>query len=319
MAIAKEKLIDMYRVMVRIRAFEERAHKEFAAGQIPGFVHLYAGEEATATGACANLKPDDYITSTHRGHGHLIAKGGKTDRMIAELYGKKTGYNKGKGGSMHIADMEIGILGANGIVGAGIPIAAGAALSAKMRGTGQIAICFLGDGATNTTRFHEGVNLAAIWKLPVVYVIENNQYAESTSISYACNLPNLADRAAAYGIPGKTVDGNDVLAVYEAIGEAVARARKGEGPTLVECKTWRHYGHFEGDAQTYKTKQEIEDWMKMDPIPRFRKQLIERGVFTQKDADKIDQAMDEEIDKAVKFAEESPLPAPEETLEDVYA
>jgi len=319
MAIAKEKLIDMYRVMVRIRAFEERAHKEFAAGKIPGFVHLYAGEEATATGACANLKPDDYITSTHRGHGHLIAKGGKTDRMIAELYGKKTGYNKGKGGSMHIADMEIGILGANGIVGAGIPIAAGAALSAKMRGTGQIAICFLGDGATNTTRFHEGVNLAAIWKLPVVYVIENNQYAESTSISYACNLPNLADRAAAYGIPGKTVDGNDVLAVYEAIGEAVARARKGEGPTLVECKTWRHYGHFEGDAQTYKTKQEIEDWMKMDPIPRFRKQLIERGVFTQKDADKIDQAMDEEIDKAVKFAEESPLPAPEETLEDVYA
>jgi len=319
MAIEKGKLTNMYEVMVRIRAFEERVRKEFAAGTIGGFVHLYAGQEATATGACANLKSDDYITSTHRGHGHLIAKGGKTDRMMAELYGKKTGYNKGKGGSMHIADMEIGILGANGIVGAGIPIAAGAALSAKMRGTDQVAICFLGDGATNTTRFHEGVNLAAIWDLPVVFVIENNQYAESTSIADACKLPNLADRAVAYGIPGKTVDGNDVLAVYGAVGEAVLRARKGEGPTLVECKTWRWYGHFEGDAQTYKTKEEIEDWMKKDPIPRFRKQLIEMGVFTQQDADKIGQTMNEEIEKAVKFAKESPFPAPEETLEDVYA
>jgi pyruvate dehydrogenase E1 component alpha subunit len=318
-AIAKEKLINMYRVMVRIREFEERTKKEFAAGKIGGFVHLYAGEEAVATGACANLRPDDYITSTHRGHGHLIAKGGKTDRMMAELYGKKTGYNKGKGGSMHIADMEIGILGANGIVGAGIPIAAGAALSAKMRGTDQVAICFLGDGATNTTRFHEGINLAAIWDLPVVYVIENNIYAESTSISSACKLVNLSDRSKAYGIPGKTVDGNDVLAVYEAVGEAVVTARKGGGPTLVECKTWRHHGHFEGDMQTYKTKQEIEHWMKKDPIPRFRKQLVEMGVFTEKDADKIGQEMKEEIEKAVRFAEESPLPAPEEALEDVYA
>jgi pyruvate dehydrogenase E1 component alpha subunit len=318
-AIAKEKLINMYRVMVRIREFEERTKKEFAAGKIPGFVHLYAGEEAVATGACANLRPDDYITSTHRGHGHLIAKGGKTDRMMAELYGKKTGYNKGKGGSMHIADMEIGILGANGIVGAGIPIAAGAALSAKMRGTDQVVIGFLGDGATNTTRFHEGVNLAAIWNLPVVYIIENNMYAESTRIADTCKLANLSDRAKAYGIPGKTVDGNDVLAVYEAVGEAVATARKGRGPTLVECKTWRHHGHFEGDPQTYKTKQEIEHWMKKDPIPRFRKQLIEMGVLTEEDADKISQEMKEEIEKAVKFAEESPLPAPEEALEDVYA
>jgi len=319
MPIEKEKLIDMYRTMVRIRTFEERVSKEFAVGSIPGFVHLYIGEEATATGACANLRPDDYITSTHRGHGHLIAKGGKTDRMMAELYGKRTGYNKGKGGSMHIADIEIGILGANGIVGAGIPIAGGAALSAKMRGTGQVVICFLGDGATNTTRFHEGVNLASIWKLPVVYIIENNMYGESTPISYACNIPNLADRAAAYGIPGKTVDGNDVLAVYEAAGEAVARARKGEGPTLVECKTYRWRGHFEGDMQTYKTKEEVEEWVKKDPIPRFRKQLIEKGVLTEKDVDKIDQEINEEIEKAVKFAEESPLPAPEETLEDVYA
>jgi len=238
---------------------------------------------------------------------------------MAELYGKKTGYNKGKGGSMHIADIEIGILGANAIVGAGIPIAGGAALSAKMRGTDQVAICFLGDGATNTSRFHEGVNLAACWNLPVVYVIENNLYAESTSISEACKLTNLSDRASAYGIPGKTVDGNDVLAVYEAVGEAVARARQGQGPTLIECKTYRHRGHFEGDPQTYKTKEEIEEWLKKDPIPRFKKQLIGMGVLTEEAADKIVQEMNQEIERAVKFAVESPLPAPEEALEDVYA
>ena len=319
MALEKEKLIDMYRVMVRIRTFEERVAKEFAAGNILGAAHLYAGEEAVAAGACANLRPDDYIISTHRGHGHLIAKGGKTERMMAELYGKKTGYNKGKGGSMHIADMEIGILGANAIVGAGIPIAGGAALSAQMRGTDQVIICFLGDGATNTGRFHEGVNLAAIWNLPVVYVIENNMYAEATSLSAVCKLVNLSDRAKAYGIPGKTIDGNDILAVYEAVGEAVTRARKGQGPTLVECKTYRQRGHFEGDLQTYKTKGEIEEWMKKDPIPRFRKQLTSMGVLTEDDGDKISQKMKEEIEKAVKFAEESPYPAPEEALEDVYA
>jgi len=318
-AIEKEKLIDMYRRMVRIRTFEERVAKEFAAGNIPGFVHLYSGEEATATGACANLRPDDYITSTHRGHGHLIAKGGKTDRMMAELFAKKTGYNKGKGGSMHIADMDIGILGANGIVAGGIPIAGGAALSAQMRETDQVVICFLGDGATNNSRFHEAVNLASIWSLPVVYVIENNLYAESTSIRDACKLVNMADRAGAYGIPGVTVDGNDVMAVYEAVGEAVARARKGEGPTLVECKTWRWYGHFEGDMQTYRTQKDVDDWTKKDPIPRFRKKLVEMGTMTDKDADKIVQEIEKEIEEAVKFAVESPFPAVEETLEDVYA
>lgn len=317
MPIEKEKLIDMYRTMVRIRTFEERVSKEFAAGNIPGFVHLYIGEEAIATGACANLRPDDYITSTHRGHGHLIAKGGKTDLMMAELYGKKTGYCKGKGGSMHIADMEIGILGANGIVGAGIPIAGGVALSAQMRGTDQVVICFFGDGASNTTRFHEGINLASIWKLPVIYIIENNMYAQKTPISYAAKIPNIANRASAYGIPGVTVDGNDVLAVYEAVGEAVTRARRGEGPTLVECKTYRHRGHSEGDPQTYKPKEEIKEWMKKDPIPRFREKLIAMGVLTEKDADRINQ--DEEIEKAVKFAKESPFPAPEETLADVFA
>ena len=319
MKIEKEKLIDMYRAMVRIRFFEERVVKEFAAGNIPGFVHVYSGEEAVAVGACANLTTDDYITSTHRGHGHLIAKGGKADRMMAELYGKKTGYNKGKGGSMHIAEVDIGILGADAIVGGGIPIAGGAALSAKMRGTDQVAICFLGDGATNNARFHEGVNLASIWKLPVVYVIENNMYAETTPVSYAMNIPNIADRAVSYVIPGVTVDGNDVLAVYEAVGEAVARARKGEGPTLVECKTCRHHGHFEGDTMTYRTKEEVEECKKKDPIPRFRKKLVEMEALTEKDADKVEQEVAKEIDEAVKFAEESPLPAPEEALEDVYA
>jgi pyruvate dehydrogenase E1 component alpha subunit len=318
MAIEKEKLIDMYRVMVRIRVFETRVYKEFAGGNIPGFVHLYAGEEAIAAGTCANLRPDDYITSTHRGHGHLIAKGGKTDRMMAELYGKKTGYNKGKGGSMHIAEVDIGILGADAIVGAGIPIAGGAALSAKLRGTDQVSVCFLGDGACNTSRFHEGVNLASIWKLPIVYIIENNVYAETTRVSYAMNIPNIANRAAAYGIPGKTVDGNDVLAVYEVVGEAVTRARKGEGPSLIECITCRHYGHYEGDTQTYRTKREFEECHKRDPIPRFRKRLIEMGVLTDKQAEKIHQEVEAEINEAVKFAEESPFPAPEETLEDVY-
>ena len=319
MAIKKEKLIDMCRTMVRIRTFEERVSKEFAAGNIPGFVHLYIGEEATATGVCANLRTDDYITSTHRGHGHLIAKGGRTDQMMAELYGKKSGYCKGKGGSMHIADTELGILGANGIVGAGIPIAGGAALSAQMRGTGQVVICFLGDGASNRGTFHEGVNMAACWDLPIVYIIENNLYAEKTRISDTSKVANLADRASAYGIPDVTVDGNDVTAVYEAVGAAVARARKGEGPTLVECKTYRWHGHFEGDAQTYKPKEEVEEWMKKDPIAMFRKQLIEMGILTEQDADRITQEVNEEIDKAVKFAEESPFPAPEEALEDVFA
>jgi pyruvate dehydrogenase E1 component alpha subunit len=319
MKLEKEKLIDMYRAMVRIRFFEERVVKEFAAGHIPGFVHVYSGEEAVAVGACANLTVDDYITSTHRGHGHLIAKGGKADRMMAELYGKKTGYNKGKGGSMHIAEVDIGILGADAIVGGGIPVAGGAALSAKMRGTDQVAVCFLGDGATNNARFHEGVNLASIWKLPVVYVIENNVYAETTPVSYAMNIPNIADRAVSYGIPGVTVDGNDVLAVYEAVGEAVARARKGEGPTLVECKTCRHRGHFEGDTMTYRTEEEVKECKKRDPIPRFRKKLVEMEALTEKEADKVEQEVANEIDAAVKFAEESPLPAPEEALEDVYA
>jgi pyruvate dehydrogenase E1 component alpha subunit len=319
MEIPRDKLIDMYRTMVRIRTFEERVSKEFAAGNIPGFVHLYTGEEAVATGTCANLRIDDYIMSTHRGHGHMIAKGGKTDRMMAELYGKKTGYCKGKGGSMHIADLEIGELGANGIVGGGITIAGGAALSAKMRGTDQAIVCFFSDGASNRGTFHEGINWASIWKLPMVYCIENNQYAQTTPIRNTANIPNLADRAVAYGIPGKSVDGNDVLAVYEAVAKAVSRARKGEGPSIVECKTYRWHGHFEGDPDEHRSQEEHEEWVEKDPIPRFRKRLIEMEILTDKDADKIGQEINEEIEKAVKFAEESPLPDPEEVLTDVYA
>jgi len=319
MAIEKEKLIDMYRTMVRIRCFEERAIKEFAAGNIPGSVHSYIGQEAVAVGACANLRTDDYIISTHRGHGHLIAKGGKTEQMMAELYAKRTGYNKGKGGSMHIAHVDIGMLGAMGIVGSGIPIATGAALSTRMRETDQVTLCFFGDGAANTGRFHEGINLGAIWNLPVIYICENNLYAVSVPQSYHTKIQNIADRAAAYGIPGVVVDGMDVIAMYEAVGEAVARARKGEGPTLIEGKTYRFRGHFEGDPCVYRPKEELTEWMKKDSLPRFKKQLTETGVLAEKEADEIEREILEEMDKAVKFAEESPFPDPEETLKDVYA
>jgi TPP-dependent pyruvate/acetoin dehydrogenase alpha subunit len=239
--------------------------------------------------------------------------------MMAELYGWETGYGQGKGGSMHIADVDIGILGANGIVAGGIGVAGGAAISAQMRETGQVVICFLGDGATNRGTFHEGVNLAACWNLPIVYVIENNLYAEKTRITDTCKLANLADRACAYGIAKITVDGNDVIAVYEAVGQAVSRARKGEGPTLVECKTYRWHGHYEGDRQTYKPEEEVEEWKQKDPIPAFQKRLIEMAVLTEKDMDKINQEIAQEIDKAVEFAQESPFPAAEKALEDVFA
>jgi len=318
MELTKEILTSMLTTMIHIRLFEERVSKEFAAGKIPGFVHLYIGEEAVATGTCANLSAEDFITSTHRGHGHVIAKGGKTDLMMAELFGKKTGYCKGKGGSMHIADTDIGILGANGIVGAGVTLAGGAALSAQIRETEQVAVCFLGDGSTNRGTFHEGVNMASCWNLPVVYVIENNMYAEKTRITDTCRLENISDRAIAYGIPGITVDGNDVIAVFEAVNEAVKRARKGEGPTIVECKTYRWHGHFEGDAQTYKDDEEVEDWKNRDPINLFKNRLIEMGVITDNDYEAITAEITSEINNAVTFAEQSPFPLPEETLEDVF-
>jgi len=317
MAIDKEKMILMFRTMVRIRRFEERVAREFADGNIPGSVHLYIGEEAVATGAIAHLKKEDYIMSTHRGHGHLIAKGGETDKMMAELFAKKTGYCLGKGGSMHIANLDIGILGAAGIVGSGIPIATGAALSAQMRGTDQVTLCFFGDGASNIGRFHEGINMASVWHLPVVFICENNLWAVSMPTSSSLNIPNVADRAVGYGIPGVVVDGMDVMAVYEAAGEAVNRARKGQGPTLIEAKTYRFRGHSEG-VDGPRPKEEIESWMKRDPIPVFKNRLIEMKVLTEKQSEDIDKEALAEMGEAVIFAQESPFPEPEETLENVY-
>ncbi|MBI2015971.1 MAG: thiamine pyrophosphate-dependent dehydrogenase E1 component subunit alpha [Candidatus Rokubacteria bacterium] len=318
MALDKQTLKSLYETMARIRAFEERVRKEFAAGKLPGFVHLYAGQEAVAAGVCACLRPTDYIVSNHRGHGHCIAKGVDPKGMMAELYGRATGTCKGKGGSMHIADIDKGMLGANGIVGAGFPLACGPGLTAKVKGTDQVSVCFFGDGATNQGTFHESVNLAAIWKLPVIFVAENNGYAEATPVSYAVSVPVLADRAQAYGIPGVTVDGMNVVAVHEAAAKAVARARAGEGPTLLECKTYRYYGHFEGDAQSYKTKEEVQRYRDRDPLRVFRQQAAETGSIPSAELDAIDAKAAAEIDAAVAFAESSPEPRPEDTFTDVY-
>ncbi len=318
MSIEPENLLWMYTTMLTIRRFEEKVGELFAVGKVPGFVHLYIGEEAVATGVCAHLRKDDYITSTHRGHGHLIAKGGDLKLMMAELFGRRTGYCKGKGGSMHIADVDLGILGANGIVGGGPPIAAGAALAAKYRGAGQVAVCFLGDGASNQGTFHEGVNLASVWKLPAIFVVENNMYGISLSQTRSMRVQDIADRAAAYDIPGFVVDGNDVIAVYEAAGEAIRRARAGEGPTLIECKTYRYRGHFEGDPMIYRTREEEEMWKAKDPIPRFQAKLLEMGVLTEAKAKEINDRIVAQVEEAVRFAEASPWPALEELLEDVY-
>jgi len=315
----EEMLVKMYKSMVRIRRFEEKVSELFAAGRIPGFVHLYIGEEAVAVGACAALRDDDYITSTHRGHGHCIAKGGDLRYMMAELFGKRTGYCKGKGGSMHIADIDLGILGANGIVAAGIPIAVGAALSAKMRGTDQVALSFFGDGASNRSTFHEGINLASVWRLPVVFLCENNLYAQTTPVWIETSVENIADRAVAYSIPGKIVDGNDVLAVYETVDEAVRRAREGGGPSLIECKTYRWRGHWEGDPQKYRSREEVERWLRRCPIRRFETHLKRVGVLKDQDFKEIDETIRREVESAVEFAERSPYPRPEDALEDVYA
>ena len=322
MAIATEKLLDMYRMMVRIRTFEEQLAKDFADGKIPGFLHLSVGQEANPAGICANLRADDVITTTHRGHGHVIAKGGNQyplAPLIAEIYGKKTGLNKGKAGSQHLSDLDIGVLVAEGIQGTALTLAVGAALTAKFKGTDRVAVAFIGDGTLNTGRFHEGMNMASAWKLPLICYCENNLYAETTSIYESTNLTDLTDRAAAFNIPGIAIDGNDVIAVYEAAAEAVARARKGEGATFMEARTCRQRGHFEGDPQVYRTREQRDECLKMDPIPRLRKKLIEIGTFTEPEADRIHREVVTEMDEAVKFAMESPEPAPEEVLTDVYA
>jgi len=314
-------LKDMHRRMVRIRRFEETAGKMMENGKIPGALHLYVGEEAVASGVMVHLSDQDQITSTHRGHGHLIAKGGAFDRMFAELYGKSTGYCKGKGGSMHISNMEIGMLGANGIVGGGPPIAMGAAFSNKFRKTKNVACCFFGDGASNEGSFHEAANMAGLYKLPVVFVCENNGYGEYTPQRNHQAIVDVADRAAGYGMPGVVVDGMDVIAVYEAAGEAIARARAGEGPTLLECKTYRYYDHVgvRGMGLVYRTDDEVIEWKKRDPIDLFESRLEEQGILS---ADQIKAVHDEvlaEIGKAIEFAESSPFPDPSTILDDVYA
>jgi pyruvate dehydrogenase E1 component alpha subunit len=318
--ISKEKLLWMYETMVKIRVHEERVAELFAQGKIGGFVHLYVGEEAVATGVMANLKKEDFITSTHRGHGHYIAKGGNIKASMAELFGKREGACKGKGGSMHIADLDVGELGANGIVGGGIPHAVGAGWGIKLNGLDNVAVAFFGDGASNQQNFHEGINMAAILKLPVIFVCENNLYQISLSYSKQQRIKSVAERAKAYGIPGASVDGQDVLAVYEVAKEAVERARRGEGPSLIEARTYRFRGHFEGDPQVYRTKEEIQWWKEnKDPIKLFEKVLLEKNILTEKEVSSILEKAKNEVEAAVKFAEEGKLPDKKSLLEDVFS
>jgi 2-oxoisovalerate dehydrogenase E1 component len=310
MTAAKDQLLELYESMQRLRKFEEEVSLQFAGGNIPGFVHLYIGQEAVAVGVCASLRPDDYISSTHRGHGHLIAKGGDLNKMMAELYGKETGYCHGRGGSMHIVDVGLGILGANGIVGAGTQIAAGAGMSIKVRKTDQVVACFFGDDATSEGMFHESINLAAVWDLPVIFVCENNLYGQFTPYAKHSKVPDIAEKGKAYGVPGVVVDGNDVMAVMAATKKAAEWARAGKGPTLIECKTYRWHGHYEGDVYPYRNQEEIDEWKKKCPIVNFRAKLIAEGIASATQLDAIDQKVDEAVKDAIKFAEQSPSPDP---------
>lgn len=311
-------LLQLYRTMLTIRRFEERCNYLFMQGRIPSTLHLYIGQEAVAAGVCAHLRRDDYLFSTHRPHGHAIAKGVEPRAIMAELYGKRTGCCKGKGGSMHVGDVRVGMFPAVAIVGANAPLAAGAALAAKWLDKDRVSVCFFGEGAANEGAVHEAMNMAAIWDLPVVYVCENNLYAASTPFHKAFKIQNIADRAAAYGMPGVIVDGNDVEAVYRVAGEAIARARRREGPTLIEAKTYRLCGHSRSDPRTYRSKEEEEEWAKRDPIPRLAGRLKELGLATDATLEAIEQEVQALIDDAVRFAEESPLPEPEETLQHVF-
>lgn len=317
-ALDKEKLADMYMKMLHTRNFEEKVAYFFSRGMVHGTTHLYAGEEATAVGVMGPMKDEDLMTSTHRGHGHLISKGAELHRMMAELLGKEPGYCKGKGGSMHIADVERGNLGANGIVGGGIPIATGAGITTKMKGIDRVVVSFFGDGALNEGVFHESLNLASIWDLPVIYVCENNQYAMSLSRKKGFNIEDLAKRAEAYGIPGVNVDGNDVFAVYETAQWAREHVRE-NGPVLIISNTYRYKGHSKSDANRYRTKEEIEEWKKLDPILRMRKVLEGEEIFAKKELDEMEKQASDDIEKAVEFAENAPEPSVDLLLEDVYA
>ena len=309
---------EAYRRMALIRAFETKAAECFTRSELAGNIHLYMGQEASGVGTCLALRETDYITSTHRGHGHCLAKGASPDRAMAELFGKETGYCRGRGGSMHIVDVKLGILGANGIVGAGIPLAAGSALASKVRGDGAVTVAFFGDGASNQGTFHETLNMAAAWKLPVVFLLENNHYGVSTEIHRITNTEYLAPRAAAYGIPGVTVDGTDVEAVYHAAAEAVERARSGGGPTLVETLVYRSQGHSCGDPAAYRPKEYLTEGKAKDPIDRARARLLELGAAAE-EVDALDREAAERIEHAYEFAKSSPDPDPAAVIDDVYS
>jgi pyruvate dehydrogenase E1 component alpha subunit len=317
--LSSQQLQTLLRTMYRIRVFEEKVDELFMRGEVHGTTHLSIGEEATPTGALAALRPDDYVTSTHRGHGHCIAKGADLNLMLAELLGKETGYCRGRGGSMHIADVKTGNLGANGVVGGGIPIATGVGLSMKLQKSERVCLCFFGDGAANEGTFHEAINMASIWNLPVIFLCENNQYGMSMSVQRSMHSDGVAPRAVAYGIPGERVDGNDVLAVYEAVGKAVERARAGQGPTLIEAVTYRYKGHSKSDQNRYRTRDEIREWQRRDPIQRFAAWLMQQGVLTQQEIKQEETAAYEAIEAAYQFALTSPDPDPETLLEGVYA
>lgn len=316
--LTKNHLLWMYERMLKIRRFEEEAHLLFLKGELPGTLHLYSGQEAVAVGACAALRPDDYITSTHRPHGHALAKGVSPNALMAELFAKTTGCCRARGGSMHVGDINVGMVPAIAIVGAGIPIAAGIGLAFKRLRTDRAVACFFGDGASNEGAFHEGLNMAAIWDLPVIFVCENNLYGASTHVSQVMRVKHVADRAAAYGMPGVVVDGMDVLAVYGAVQEAVARARAGQGPTLVECETYRYVGHSRSDPGHYRSQEEVEAWRARDPIPRLRTWLLEESIATAEEVEELEKAVEQELEEAVAFARASPRPRTEEALEGVY-
>ncbi|MFH1775177.1 MAG: thiamine pyrophosphate-dependent dehydrogenase E1 component subunit alpha [Chloroflexota bacterium] len=316
--LEKGKLVDLLTVMVRARVFDEKAMELFTQGLIPGFIHVGLGQEAIAAGVCLNLRHEDSIFITHRGHAQCIAKGISTKRMMAELMGRADGFCKGKAGSMHIADKETGILGASGIVAAGIPVATGAALSYQVQGTEQVAACFFGDGSVNEGAFHEALNMASLWQLPVIYCCENNGWAQFTPQKSTTRILDVAQRAAAYGIPGITVDGDDILAVYEAAGRAIADARQGKGPALLELKTRRWYGHYVGDPQKYRSDEEVAESRRLDPIARFEARLLEQKLIANNEIVEIKEKAQAEIAEAISYAMATPLPQPEAALEDVY-
>lgn len=314
----REKSLLYFREMLKIRLFEQKAADLFSQGLMAGNIHTYVGQEAVAVGACQALERGDFITSTHRGHGHCLAKGGDPKKMMAELFGKAAGYCGGKGGSMHIADINLGILGANGIVGAGMPIAAGSALATKVKGGREVTLAFFGDGAANEGVFHETLNMASAWDLPVIFLCENNLYGISTTVARVSKLINIAGRAQAYGIPGTIADGNDVFAVHAAVSQAAERARQGAGPTLIECKTYRQRGHYEGDPQTYKPKNEAQAWQQRDPIMRIRQHILDNGYADAIQLGQMERDVQAEIDQAANFAQMTPYPAAETVELDMY-